>query len=86
MSPTWLPTVAAAIPAASDACVTSRSRATSSSIAPTARVVALSACRPSRQTPTSTETIDPSRNTFFAEGMPWTISVSTDVQRVRGKP
>ena len=48
---------------ASDRCVTSSSRCASGGIAPTGMVVAESACSPSMQTPTSTDTIWPSRST-----------------------
>ena len=55
-------------------------------MAPTATVVAESACSPSRYTPQSMLTMLPSASTRLVDGMPCTISSSMDTQSVLGKP
>ena len=71
MFPTSLPTRAASIPASRAAWQVASSRCDDPEIVPTGNVQAESATKPSRVTPTSTESTSPSTS-FDSFGMPCT--------------
>ena len=72
-----------AMPAASDASVTSISRAASRLISPTPTVKAASPCQPSMMAPQSIEMMSPS-SSRRGPGMPWTITSLGEAQITPG--